>query len=1008
VDGARSETGAETLPSLLAAVFETKGPDPLAPVTVVTPSGYAAVFVRRALALGAASDGRRGVANVNSTTLAKLVRSLGAPLLATRGLKEASPAVDLEAVRSAALEAGGWLERFASHPRSLVTLERAVCELRRCPAAALESVGSRDPQAAALVMLVDTTRKTLHGQGYADETDVARAALEQARSSLPFEGGPFLTWQLGRCPKLESEVLDRLHARRIEGDTSAESGPPSFTEVRPCADPEEEARTAVRATLEEVEGGVPLWRQAIFHPPRGGYAPLLHHHLERAGLAANGPGVEHLERCAAARSLLGLLELAAGDFARDQVAAWFAAAPVMTGSPGREVPSTRWDALSAAAGVVRGPEQWRERLAHHAATHETDADEAESLSQFVAGLVENTRDPGRSWADHAAWATRLFDTYVEPPATKVLWPEEEIAARSQVRDVLLSISELDAVSAGTDRTTFRFALENILKRTEISDDSGGGRLGDGVFVGAFGAARGLRFEQVVVCGLADALVPGAGGIDPLLRDEVRLFDTSGTLRSRARSREELRDELDCAVAAGASRRVGTLPSCDPRTGRAQYPSRWLRDLAPGDTKWRTVDSFAAAVSGDGPALSATELELRALDRWVGCGGEVRRSPVAAADARLSAGFEAVTSRRSAGFTRFDGLVGAGTVSPFDPETPVSATRFETYAHCPRRYLLERAFRVSRRLLPEDLWKIEPVTRGSLVHAILEDYVAERLDGGQRSLERLLAIAGAHLDEAEESGLVGKRLMWRIDRAAILRELRRFHSEEGDLRPLSVELAFGDADSDSPPVTVALDDGREVHFRGSADRVDRTRSGHLVVSDYKTGKQFGLAALLKDPLANGTLLQLPLYAMAARNRFAGGSPDPVHARYWLLSTERSAPCYHLVVTDEIEEHFRHVVGRIATGVEAGCFPGVPGAATYDGSFENCRHCDFDGLCPPRREREWSRKQSDPKLRPVVDLLHGELPVSLAGAVVKGFVDPDVEDGTELTTAERSGVAGGGRS
>ena len=97
------------------------------------------------------------------------------------------------------------------------------------------------------------------------------------------------------------------------------------------------------------------------------------------------------------------------------------------------------------------------------------------------------------------------------------------------------------------------------------------------------------------------------------------------------------------------------------------------------------------------------------------------------------------------------------------------------------------------------------------------------------------------------------------------------------------------------------------------------------------------------MAAGKLLQLPLYAMAARDRFGG--ERPVHARYWLLSGERSAPCFHLVVTDEVETRFRQVVGLIADGVEDGCFPGVPGAPS-NGRFANCTRCDFDDVCPDR--------------------------------------------------------------
>lgn len=991
--GDLDDAGAEQVPAqLLAAVAEAKGRDRLAPVTVVTSSGYASVFVRHALATGDDTSTYRGIANVNATTLEGLVHSLGVPLLASRGLRPASASIRLEALRTEALGGGGWLGHFAEHPRALGALERALHELQRCPPAVLEAIGQTNAQSDTLVSLLRAVRRRLRARGFADEFDVACAALEAVRAggTSTNELGTLLTWQLGRCPRPEATALRHLGARDIDEGADVPAELATFCEVRPCADTDEEARTAVRAVLGAAENGVSLWRQAIFHPPGAGYARLVHQHLAASGLTTNGPGVRFLDRCATARALLGLLELAGGDWERNQVATWFTSAPVVAGPQGRPVPASRWDALSAAAGVIRGARQWSERLARRASNHDADATEAETMSEFVSGLISRTTPPGGTWTDHARWAADLLDRYLDPEASADPWPAGELAAVAQVRGLVESLGDLDQVSEGTDLTSFRLTLKVLLERTDIDKrEPGGGGFGDGVFVAPFGASRGLRFHQVVVCGLADELVPGPTGVDPLLGEDIRLSDTSGTLRTRVTRHEELRDDLAHAVGAGTSRRVATLPNCDPRTGRSHSPSRWLHTLAPSSTPWRPVDSFAAGIAGSGPALSGPDLELRALERWVSCGGTAARSPVAQADPRLAAGYEAITGRAGSDFTRFDGSVGTGMVSPFDPDTPVSATRFETYAHCPRRYLLERALRVSRRVLPEELWRIEPVERGSLVHAILEEYVAERIAGAGRSLERLLTIAGNHLDETEASGLVGKRLLWRMDRAAILRELRRFHCEEGDLRPLSVESAFGIDETDAPPVTIPLEDGREVRFRGSADRVDRTPSGHLVVSDYKTGRQSRLSALLRDPVAAGTLLQLPLYGIAARARFGTEDGGLVHARYWLLSSERSAPCYHLVVTEEVEERFHQVIGRIASGVDAGCFPGVPGHALYDGRFENCRTCDFDTVCPPGRERQWSRKHSDPKLAPVIGLLYDEVPDSLAGAVVKGFVDPDEE-------------------
>src|ERR1700686_1978951 len=88
---------------LAAAVASAKGADPLAPVTVVAPSAYAALFARRALGSSARSDQRRGVVNVNCTTVDKLVRQLGVPVLAARGLRLVPAPVDLESIRTRAL-----------------------------------------------------------------------------------------------------------------------------------------------------------------------------------------------------------------------------------------------------------------------------------------------------------------------------------------------------------------------------------------------------------------------------------------------------------------------------------------------------------------------------------------------------------------------------------------------------------------------------------------------------------------------------------------------------------------------------------------------------------------------------------------------------------------------------------------------------------------------------------------------------------------------------------------
>jgi len=374
-----------------------------------------------------------------------------------------------------------------------------------------------------------------------------------------------------------------------------------------------------------------------------------------------------------------------------------------------------------------------------------------------------------------------------------------------------------------------------------------------------------------------------------------------------------------------------------------------------------------------------------MARWAGQGKDPARSPLALSSGRLRTGLEAARDRMGEDFTRFDGNVGMGLVSPFLADAPMSATRLEVYAKCPRRFLYDRVLQVSKRTLPEDIWQMEPPERGTLVHAILEEYLLERLGGAPRSLPRLLAIAETHFDSAEGRGLVGKALLWRMDKAVLRRDLARFHDEEGDLEPLAAELEFGTgAEGAGPAVTVTLENGLEVRFKGKADRVDRAPSGELVVSDYKTGKQTVLSGLKKDPVAGGRLLQLPIYALAARARFGG---DAVRARYWLLSKKRVAPCFSLAITPEVQARFVAVLGLIAQGVEAGAFPGAPTEKPGDYQFETCRMCDFDVVCPGDRDRQWARKSAAPGVAPVLALMEDEAPDDVAGAVVDGFGDDE---------------------
>ena len=274
--------------ALAAAVGAAQDGDLFAPVTVVTPSAYAALFCRRALGATVWPDGRRGVANVTCTTLDQVVRHLGGPALAAQGLRPAPGPVGLEALRWQATGTPGWLADLASHPRGLRSLDSACTELRRCPAPTVAALARRTGRVGELARLVGAVRDHLHERGFADEVDLAQAATAAAASGEAARAlGALVSVDLGALAPAHRAVLEALAPRTGErrGAVVAPSTP-LFTEVRPCADPAEEVRTAVRAVVAALERGVPLWRQAVLHPPGPSYARALHQELASAESAS--------------------------------------------------------------------------------------------------------------------------------------------------------------------------------------------------------------------------------------------------------------------------------------------------------------------------------------------------------------------------------------------------------------------------------------------------------------------------------------------------------------------------------------------------------------------------------------------------------------------------------------------------------------------------------------------------------------------------------------------------
>jgi RecB family exonuclease len=977
--------------------------DPLAPVTVVVPSNYAGLSLRRKLAAIPP-----GLVNVGFMALARLAELLGAPALARAGRRPLGSAVLAHAVRQALAADPRVFKEVASHPATERALVRAYQDLRSHSPPVLHALSRQSERVADVVRLVQDVRARLSAEFY-DAHDLLHAAAAAARAgpAALHDVGSVVVYAPRGLDAAEQAFLDALGDRAtllhavVDRDAPAE-----VHEIISAPDPDQEVRAALRGVMDRLDRGVPLHRMAVLHPAAQPYALLVSQHLAAAGIPANGPPVRRLRDHVAGVALLGLLKLPERGWHREDVVAWLSSAPVLDGDR-RVVPASAWDSVSRAAGVVEGAEQWQERLARHAAAAaealaelgdaeedeaghrsrrhlERERERAESLRQFMADLVVAVDPAGcRTWSDYTAWAGGLLDRSLGGEAAHGNWPEAEQEGWRSVRLALDGLAGLDtAVAPQRRQQGERVEPSVFLRALDQQLDAPAGRLGvfgDGVFVGPLRAARATDFDTVFVLGAAEGTLPAT---DKASQGLVTPTETD----SLAEDHEDF-----LAALAAAPERVVLWPRLDPRRGRERLPSRWLLQAAerfapPGqsvlsaadldalaarDPRVRTIASFAAGTADDRAApLSLGDYDLAALTRWTAAGGTARQHFLAAELPRLGAGLDAAAARTSPRLTRFDGLVGADASAAAGLGAVMSPTSLEVYAACPMRYFLRQVLRVTAPDKPEEILRLRPMDKGTLVHGVLEEYVRTLLEGQPRDVDRLLAIAFRAFADVEARGLTGKPLYWRYERELLLRELRRFHDEDG-LTPIAAELAFGMEGEE--PVVVTLADGRVLRFRGSADRVDvdPAHPGRVVVTDYKTGGLSDYGDLRKnldvDPVDRARKLQLPLYALAAADRHP--ADGPVHARYWFTSERGRFESIGYPVDEAVLARLRQVLGVVADGIAKGAFPARPGEVDRQ-SYKNCKWCDFDKLCQRDRGRQWERKRGAPVLADYVDLAEGE--------------------------------------
>jgi ATP-dependent helicase/DNAse subunit B len=264
----------------------------------------------------------------------------------------------------------------------------------------------------------------------------------------------------------------------------------------------------------------------------------------------------------------------------------------------------------------------------------------------------------------------------------------------------------------------------------------------------------------------------------------------------------------------------------------------------------------------------------------------------------------------------------------------SASRLEAYGGCPYRFFSEVSLELQA-ISPPELG-FNAAQLGSLLHDILKEVYQRAQDPGD--LESVLSIlSGVALQlfkDAPDRFGFRPSLLWKVEQAQLITSLektiRGISELEGGWIPIAMERMFGIESTPALELEIirqdatdeVIPDGR-IRLRGIIDRVDKNATGQLRVIDYKAGSSHMTARDLID----GRRLQLPLYALAARDALGLGSP--VEGLYWAilankagslkLSTFRHNNYYGFTGSvDLVRQH----IGISLAGIYQGVFPPQP--------------------------------------------------------------------------------------